>query len=664
MARQDKHLIQSLCDLEIPKTIRLSPDRQSVLYSTELTWGHRKGTQAVSTLWLASTGRTDSSRQLTPGLYRDHSPTWSPDGKAVAFVSDRAGAGAKWAVYLLPLNQGGDVYPITPAQNTSLITAFAFSPDGTRVAFLSADEEDGDVAHDVRAWGEIWRYARLRVVDLRTKQIRSLELDRHVTALSWSPDGTCIGFASCLTPDIEESHLSGTTLSTIDADLGAVEDLCHFPKMIVDLTWAADGYLYFCGGVPADKMFAGYGVYRTSSSSAFHHYDWVGFGVENDSLGLIKDEKGNVFVKVQCRLESHVCLPDGKVVYRRKEELEAFDAAIGPGNELVLAVATSDINHPTEVFTTVSLDGEMTRMSNHGRDFADRQFGTCSFLTCLSTDGEVELDALYLTPSSFASTGGPRRPLPTAVLIHGGPNTRLTNAFNTYYYMLSPYLLSLGYGILLPNYRGSSGRGKRFASYSIGGLGVYDYADVIALTQCAIDMGYADKGRLLVGGWSQGGFLTNLCSVRNGSHGGGWRFQAAVPGASICDIDTMALTCDLGCAFEPELSRDGVIWNMDHDDIRNRAASALWAFKGTARRADAEGASIVPPMLILHGEADARCPVTQAWGLRRALQRYELPFELVIYPNQGHFFEEQKYWVDMALRIGRWCDKYIGNELQ
>lgn len=55
----------------------------------------------------------------------------------------------------------------------------------------------------------------------------------------------------------------------------------------------------------------------------------------------------------------------------------------------------------------------------------------------MSTDGEIELDALYLTPTS-SPLGAHHRPLPTAVLIHGGPNTRVTNAFNAYYYMLNP----------------------------------------------------------------------------------------------------------------------------------------------------------------------------------------------------------------------------------
>jgi dipeptidyl aminopeptidase/acylaminoacyl peptidase len=78
------------------------------------------------------------------------------------------------------------------------------------------------------------------------------------------------------------------------------------------------------------------------------------------------------------------------------------------------------------------------------------------------------------------------------------------------------------------------------------------------------------------------------------------------------------------------------------------------------KRSKETGIMVVSPMLILHDEEDVRVPVSQAWGMRRALQSEELPFELVTYPRQGHVFAEQKFWIDMAMRIMRWFDKYIG----
>lgn len=56
-----------------------------------------------------------------------------------------------------------------------------------------------------------------------------------------------------------------------------------------------------------------------------------------------------------------------------------------------------------------------------------------------------------------------------------------------------------------------------------------------------------------------------------------------------------------------------------------------------------------------------RCDMTQAWDMRRALQSQGLAFEFVTYPKQGHFFEEQRFWIDIAVRLGRWSDKYIGD---
>ena len=667
---ENKDLIQSLCDLEIPSVIHFSPNRQKVLYSTELTWGHRKGKRAVSTLWLATTGQANSSRQITSSLFKDYAPAWHPNGESVAFISDRAKAGEKWALYMLPLKEGGEAYPITATENEEQIEKFAFSPDGGSIAFLSPDEkttaeknkvENGE---DVHVWGEDWAYARLRIVDVETKEIRCLNIDRHVIDLCWSPNGQQIGFVSCNRPDIEERYLNGSVISTVDIGLVAKKDICKLPKEVSHLTWANNGKLSFCTGVPVDKACAGQGVYATDPDLQSLNYEKVAFGVENDARSLI-NVYGEVIVSVEHRLESRICLPSEKVLYSRKEELQAFDVAFTVDEkEVVLAVATSNVSHPVEVYTTTNGGDTMVQLSNHGKAFKSHPFGTCSFLSCPSTDNEVELDAMYLTPASDATMtddAAPIKPLPTVVLIHGGPTTRLTNAFNTYYYMFTPYLLSLGYGVLLPNYRGSSGRGEQFASYSLGGVCKYDYADIIALTQHSIEQGYADKENLLVAGWSQGGLLTFLCSVRNGLHDYNWTFKASVPGAAISDSDTMALTSDLGSSFQPEIHHGRVVWNMDRDDTRNRTASPLWEFNDAMQRSERTGAMVVPPMLILHGEADARCHVTQSFGIQRALQSRGLSYELVTYPRQGHTFTEQKFWIDMALRIGRWCDMYIGS---
>lgn len=660
---EDKSLLQSLCDLEIPSTIHFSPTGEEILFSTKLTWDQKKGAAAVSTIWLASTNIGNSSRKLTSGAFNDHASAWHPDGTSTAFISDRAQVGEASAIYVLSLREGSQAYPVTPSKNRSLIETFAFSRDGTSIAYLSSDERTTEEhGEDVQVWGEGWRYTRLRIVKLDTKETRTLEINRHVIELCWDPSGQQLGILSCNTTDLEDRLANGVVVSTVDVQLmSTVKHVCKLPKNATSLKWAEDGKMYFCTGVPADKLFRGQGVYMTDPEAPSGTYTWINFGIDDDVVDLAR-AGGTVVAMLESRLDSKICLLNGKVLYEEKKEVEAFDVTFA-GDDMTVAIATSDVNHPVEIFTQNASNDGLIRISNLGQIFEKKQFGVCRILTFPSADDKVQLDAIYLTPfPSTTSTNAPKplKPLPTVVLIHGGPNTRLTNAFNTYYFMFAPHLLFLGYGILIPNYRGSRGRGDSFASFATGGIGKVDYQDIITSTQHAIEVGIADRDNLLVGGWSHGGLLSFCCGVRNGLHSHGWRFKAAIVGAGICDFDSMALSSDLGGVYGPEYNNERVVWNMDHDDIRNRQASPLWEFDHAIRESLRTGEMVVPPLLILHGEKDARCPISQAWGMRRALQSKGLPFEFVTYPRQGHFIEEQKFWVDMALRVGRWCNTYIG----
>lgn len=134
------------------------------------------------------------------------------------------------------------------------------------------------------------------------------------------------------------------------------------------------------------------------------------------------------------------------------------------------------------------------------------------------------------------------------VLIHGGPYCRITDTFDMWdpFHIMIPCLLARGFGVLIPNYRGSSGKGELFANAVRGGLEVTDEPDIVAMTQQAIKLGFADKHLLIAGGWSQGGYLSYLSAVRNGAHGFGWQFKGVIAGAGITDWDTLALTSDVG----------------------------------------------------------------------------------------------------------------------
>ncbi|KAM5349818.1 hypothetical protein ACJ41O_006323 [Fusarium nematophilum] len=580
----DKQLAQALCDLEIPKRIKFSPDGQKVLYSTSLIYDHRKGKNHISTLWLASTTEPGSSRRLTSGLFNDTAPTWHPSGNQVAFLSDRAKTGESSAIWLMRLD-GGDAVPITPADSAEDIETFAFSPNGETIAYVSPDEKIGELKEkqekdepDPEVWGTRWEFARLRLVDVASHETRVLVGgSRHITDIAWSPDGKTVAFQGKENPQIEEPLLTGTVISTVNVETGVVRQLCTVMNEPFDLTWAPDGQIYFITCTPADKDSAGRAVYTVDPAAASPSFVKVACGADDDAVGLAV-AGGKLLVNRSVRLVVNVISElGGRDLFQENKEIWVWDVFLNRETGIpTLTASLSDTNTPYEVFVIEAGQGDV-KLSDHGKPVENRSFGSCTVLTCQSADGDVELDGLYLTPTSIAGPNGTAvEPLPTFVIIHGGPTDRNCDSFDTSCFNWAPFVLPKGYGVLLPQYRGSTGRGEKFASYSMGGQGKYDYADVVSITGNAVKKGFANPQKLIVGGWSQGGLMTYLCSVRNGLHGLGWRFNAAIAGAGVCDIESLALTGDLGSTFEAELAGGHTAWTLCHDDTRSRQGSALW----------------------------------------------------------------------------------------
>lgn len=659
----DKELAEALHDLERPSGMKFSPDGSRVVYVAALANGTRKGKNRVQALWLASSAVAGSARQLTSGSYSDSSPAWHPDGNRVFFFSDRSEAGKKFGVWSMRLD-GGEPMPVTPTDAEQGVRSWALSPDGRTVAYLSADEKTAEGKEEEAkptVWGEDWKYARLRLVDVESRETRVLvEGDRHVEDVAWSPDGKQLVFYSTKTTESEECAITGSTLSTVQVESGEVKDLCSYKGTQANYTWAPDGKIYFAGIHPFGSGCGGLCVFSVDPTAAEPAPIKVASGDDDDAVELRRIGDKLLFNRVT-RLGNTIGEVGGQDLFTMKEsDIDSFDVHFDQSGNATLVTCLSSVNEPEEVY--VRSDGkDDIKLSDHGKPLKGREFGSYKVITCKSADGEVELDALYLTPASKSDAdGNPKEPLPTVVHIHGGPSDRDGTGFNGSGRYWGTYALAQGYGVLLPQYRGSLGRGEAFGRYSSLGVGKHDYNDVITLTDHAVKLGLADPARLLVGGWSQGGYLTYLSSVRNGLHGLGWRFRAGVAGAGITDWDGLCVTSRSGMRFQAELSGGSPPWLADKNDTTGRQGSALYEMAAAVREGERRGEAVIPPLLILHGATDGQCSTSQAVGFHRGMREHGLFCEFVTYPGEGHFIGPYRFRMDMLERFGRWCHTYIG----
>src|SRR5262245_37846053 len=195
-----------IADVAAPMDIQLSPDGRRVAYA--LVPASKSEEHSASAIWIADVDGVRPPRQFTAGTAADRRPQWSPDGRQIAFLSDRATRGTA-QLYIIDVD-GGEARPLTPAKNKRPVLSFAWSPDGSRIAYTSADEPtDEDERRekerdDPDVYGERWQYARLRLLTLADGAITTLVGgERHIAAFDWSPRGDEIACSGWKTPALD-----------------------------------------------------------------------------------------------------------------------------------------------------------------------------------------------------------------------------------------------------------------------------------------------------------------------------------------------------------------------------------------------------------------------------------------------------------------------------
>jgi dipeptidyl aminopeptidase/acylaminoacyl peptidase/CubicO group peptidase (beta-lactamase class C family) len=654
--------IEDLTTFAVPGQPALSPDGREVVYV--LTTADAAADVNVTSLWRAAAGggpagqRLPASR-LTRGK-ADSAPAWSPDGTQVAFLRADGGAAQVW---LLPAG-GGE-----PEQVTSLplgAGAPVWSPDGTKIAFgapvdLSAVPGEDDEARarraaapavttrlDYKADGAgLLRTIRkhLHVLDLGSGEVRQVtEGDWHAGDPVWSPDSARLAFGAATAPDADLSYRA--PLYTVDVAGGFAEpELAGLADGVgAPAAWTPDGSALIVVGATAVPfghlrllrvpLRGGAGAEVTDLAGSLDRNVMPGGPGYPGGMPQLADDGATVVFCVRDRGCSHVyAVPaDGSAAPRAVVTgagRVVSGLSVSPGGRVAVALGTPDSYG--EVVVVGLASGAEDVVTAHGADRGDAELYVRQEREFAISDGTT-VHGWLIRDREAAGPG------PVLLDVHGGPHNAWNGAADPAH-LYHQVLAERGWTVLIVNPRASDGYGQEFYAAATGAWGVADARDFLEPLDALVAEGIADPARLAVTGYSYGGYMTCYLTSRDG------RFAAAVAGGCVSDLGSMAGTSDAG----HELAD----WEWGSFSPAGRDFSAS---DPMARVTD-----VGTPTLLLHGDADLRCPVGQAEQWHAALRELGVSTRLVRYPGASHLFildGVPSHRIDYNQRVVDWVEQY------
>jgi len=613
---------QAALNIHFLSDLQLAPDGSRLAFVVSEA---PKGETRIQHIWVHDK-KTNSTRQFTYSTKSETSPRWSPDGKRLAFLSNRGGD--EQQIYVM--NSGGGE-AAARTKGKSNIKNFDWSKDGKYIAYIAPDAKTEEAEkkekdkNDARVADKDEKHPRLWLMPADSGDAQALTpASWEIKELAWMPDGESVAVAATDHPESDQNTDRIFSVQTAD---GAMKPLSAprgpFGKIAVSPDGKTIAFIGAREGGPSphDLMLLPVGKSAPRNLTGLNldrqifDYKWL-----NDAglLAIVADG-------FHTRLKKFGATGAVNDVAAAASVNPSAFAAAGDG-EIFFVSQTA--TQPQELFEwdQKSTPRQVTRANEAWKQYA---LVTPEFYKYKSFDG-LEIEAALLKPAGYEG----KTKLPLIALIHGGPTGAWEDTVDSW----GQLLVARGYAIFYPNIRGSIGYGQKFIEMNRGDWGGGDFKDVMAGIDDLVARGIADPEKLGIGGWSYGGYMAEWAITQT------TRFRAAVSGAGLSN-----LISEYGTEEGP--SYDEWFYGVPYEPEK------VAGFLNSSPFVHLKNAKT--PTLILQGEADTVDPVGQSMELYRGLKRYGVKTELVLYPREPHGFHEEKHLVDRLNRILDWYGKFL-----
>ncbi len=629
-----------IADLKMVEEVRVSADGQWVSYIVGTESGGESG-KALE-LWMARVDGAPGQRRLLPDRDRVSVARWSADGR-LAVVAQSEAAPRRRQLLLLEPSTGTVRVLADRFEGDSL----EWSPDGRQLGFVQSESAvparkrpagEPQVMGATREGGG--SVSRFHTLDVATGAMQARTPRTHsVNDYAWSPRSD--GIVAVTRP---AGNLSRQVVTILPFASGAApRELWTVEDQTIGLAWSPDGKtIAWCGrefapgsgqlvlmraeGEPAPR------TVQADFPGSLHH--------------MLFRADGRLAFGAQENLRTGIysVAADGSDLRADHPAASFAPGSLGVGSFTKFTISFSAdgsrvaamVSGPSEPANVIAgpWRGQLTRRTELNPAVAGLSLGSVEEISWRSFDG-LQIHGFLVKPPGF----DPAKKYPLVVEVHGGPRRSwwATCFLNNSHW--AQWLACQGYVVLMPNPRGSEGRGAEFVRANRKDLGGGDWRDVASGLDHALALGFIDPERLALAGWSYGGYLTAWGITQPE----GRRFKAAIVGAGITNLFTRGGAA--GGWSENHWGDPQAIWRHPQEFFNRSPVAHL--------------SRVTAATLILHGDNDSKVPHSQALEFFNGLRTMGISTEARIYPGEGHGIGRRDHRIDLLNSIARWLKTYV-----